>query len=99
MSLFDNKLREENKRLKKEIKMLKEKIDKLENTGFNGMVNRKKKKVYQYDLNGNFIREWESTREIQRVLNLSRGSLSDCCRGVKHRHTLGGYIWKYEKKK
>jgi len=51
--------------------------------------------VYQFDLNGDFIREWKSTREASRHLNISHGNISRCCSG-KNRH-VSIYIFKYDK--
>lgn len=51
------------------------------------------KKVYQYDIEGNFIREWKSTMEIERVLNINNARVSDNCRGVTKR--CKKYIFKY----
>ena len=53
-----------------------------------------KKRVLQYTLDGEFIREWESTREIERQLGYSHFRISDCCLGK--RKTYKGYIWKYK---
>ena len=39
------------------------------------------KPVLQYTLDGKFIREWESTREIERQLGYSHFRISDCCLG------------------
>ena len=50
------------------------------------------KKVLQFDLNNNFIKEWKSACEIQRKLNISQANISACCRGV--RKTTGKYIWR-----
>ena len=52
------------------------------------------KKILQYDLQDNFIREWESTREIERILKIYNSNISACCRDK--RKTAGGYIWKYK---
>lgn len=54
----------------------------------------KAKIVIQYDRNGKFIREWESTCEIQRVLGFSQGHISKCCLGkIKSAY---GYNWIYK---
>lgn len=51
--------------------------------------------VFQFDLNGNFIREWPSGKEIQRQLNIPQANISACCLGkMKQSHS---YIWKYKK--
>lgn len=49
------------------------------------------KRTAQYDLDGNFIKEWHSTREAKRALSIY--GIDKCCRGVQH--TAGGYTWKY----
>ena len=53
-----------------------------------------RKPVLQYDLNGNFIREFISINEACRELNMSSTNLSRACRGVLR--TLKGYKWKYK---
>lgn len=52
------------------------------------------KKIEQYDLQGNFIKEWDSLASASRSLNISRGTLCSCIKGqVK---SCGGYQWKYK---
>lgn len=53
-----------------------------------------KKAVNQYDLDGNFLKQWNSMSEASSFLKVTVTGISDCCRG-KWR-TSGGYIWKYE---
>lgn len=51
--------------------------------------------VLQYDLKGNFIREYRSAEEAARAVGVSDGSnISRCCRG-KHR-SIGGFQWGYK---
>lgn len=51
--------------------------------------------IVQYDLEGNFIKEWPSINEVERILKYSSGNISKCCRNkIK---TTNGYIWKYKK--
>lgn len=52
------------------------------------------KKVYQYSLDLEFIREWGNWCEIQRELWILQCSISQCCRWVIK--TSSGYIWKYD---
>jgi len=52
------------------------------------------KKVCQYDLQGNFIQEWESGREIWRQLGIHYGSISSCCKGKTK--TAGNYVWRFK---
>jgi group I intron endonuclease len=53
-----------------------------------------KKPILQYNLQGNFIKEWVSGSEIQKTLNISHGNIVKCCRGLKKQ--IGGFIWKYK---
>ena len=54
---------------------------------------RFKRKVSQYDLNGNYINTYEYIRTAGRKLNIDESSISSVCRG--NRKTAGGYIWRY----
>jgi len=54
-----------------------------------------KKKVKQLDLDGNFIKMWDSVNEVQKEMNLRH--ISECCRGVSYK-TVGGFKWEYEKR-
>lgn len=58
-----------------------------------GINNYKSKKIAQYDLNGSFIRFWNSMGEAERETGVSHGGISQCCNGK--RKTAGGFIWKY----
>jgi len=57
----------------------------------------KRKIVLQYDLQGKFIREWESIREIQRILKNDDACISECCNG--RQKTSGGFIWKFKERR
>ena len=50
--------------------------------------------VLQFDLQGKFIREWNSLIEVQNVLDVQCANIRKCCRN--ERHQAGGYIWKYK---
>ena len=51
------------------------------------------KKVYQYDLQGNYIKTWDSSMNIQRQLWISQWNISNCCNWKQK--TALGYIWKH----
>lgn len=53
-----------------------------------------KKEVYQFALNGNFIKKWNSVKEASMTLNISH--IDTVCRG--ERDSAGGFFWSYEKK-
>ena len=57
-------------------------------------TNKSAKHVEQYDVNGNFIASYPSTKEASRQLGLDSSSISKVCRGVQH--TCGGFIFKYK---
>lgn len=51
------------------------------------------KKINQYDLNGKFIKTWESMNEVERQLGIHSQHIYRCC---KHkRKSTGGYKWEY----
>lgn len=55
----------------------------------------KKKQKYivdQYDLNGNFIKTWESARQCWKNTGISEAGIRKCIKGVQK--TAGGYIFK-----
>lgn len=54
---------------------------------------RLKKAVLQYDLNGNFIKAWNSVTEAEKGTNTSSGSISRCCK--KERAMASNSLWKY----
>ncbi len=51
--------------------------------------------ISQYDLNGNFIRNWKSAREVYNILNFSYKNIQSVCSGK--RKTACDFIWKYNK--
>ena len=59
-----------------------------------GSENIHSKKVYQYSLDGKFIREWGSLREIGRFLECHYNTIGDCCRGKTN--TACNYQWSYD---
>ena len=57
--------------------------------------NNRRKKILQYSLRGELIKEWESVNEIYDVLGISINAIRKCASGV-HK-TSNGFIWKYKK--
>lgn len=51
--------------------------------------------VEQYDIQGNFIQEWNGISEAGRQLRINPTNISYCCKGK--RKTAGGYKWEYAK--
>lgn len=54
------------------------------------------KRVYQYDLDGNFINEYESIRLASRSTGCPKESISKCIRSLRNQSK--GYMWKNYKK-
>lgn len=52
------------------------------------------KPVLQYDLEGNFIKEWESGAAAAKFYNVDRTSLYRCCQGKFKKSA--GFVWKYK---
>jgi hypothetical protein len=52
------------------------------------------KPILQYDLEGNFIKEWRSGKEAGLTLGISNGSIVNALKG--RFKTMYGFIWKYK---
>lgn len=57
-------------------------------------LNKGGKAVLQFDLSGNFIKEWVTAMEVERSLGFGRSSISNCCNGVLK--TAFGFKWEYK---
>lgn len=51
------------------------------------------KEINQLSLDGKIIRRWPSSRDVEIDTGWSAWSISECCRG--NRHKAYGYIWQY----
>ena len=63
-----------------------------------------KKPINQFTLDGDFIKRWESTKEIERELGYKRSNIIACCKGGYFDKSIGkwhnithsyGYKWEY----
>ena len=52
----------------------------------------KRKPILQFDLDGNFIREWSHAREAAEALGLNKRAIYSACTG--RTKTSGGFVWK-----
>lgn len=52
-----------------------------------------RKRIGQYDLQENLIREWQGMRVASRELNICYSSIYKCCKGKLK--TAGNFIWRY----
>lgn len=53
------------------------------------------KPIIQYNLNGDFMKEWKSCTEVDRVLGYDKAAINRCCHGKQT--TSYGYMWRYKK--
>jgi len=60
----------------------------------NGINNKHNKAVLQYTLDGKFVKEYHSTMEAERNMNIAHENISKNC-NLKIK-SCGGYIWKYK---
>lgn len=68
---------------------------KLKPEGFGDMVSKNKSKpVLQYDLKGNFIKEWLSLKEAGNMLNIHPNCIGACLKNKTK--TAGKFKWKYK---
>lgn len=66
--------------------------------GMTGKNNSRSKLIYQYDLNGNFIKEWENAQIASKTLSIPASTIYQSCRGTFDKPKMaGGYIWSYIK--
>jgi hypothetical protein len=60
-------------------------------------IEKKSKKLLQYEKNGTFVKEWENSVVAGNTLKISQGNISMTALG--YRKSAGGYIWKFKNKK
>lgn len=54
------------------------------------------KPVFQYTLDGEFIKEWNSLKEINETLGFYYQSIGKVCKGLKGYKTAYGYVWRFK---
>lgn len=59
-------------------------------------IDTRLKPVIQYNLNGQFISIFKSSKEASRITNINSSRITGCCVGRRGYNTAGGYIWRYE---
>jgi hypothetical protein len=52
------------------------------------------KTIEQYDLQGNFIQEWDSLIQSSKILHINPRNIGNCLNKISK--TAGGYIWKFK---
>lgn len=63
-----------------------------------GKNNPNSKPVVQYDLQGNFIKEWESVNQVMRETGIPADYIFKCCHPEKYKSAKSacGFIWRYK---
>lgn len=54
---------------------------------------KQQRSVNQFDMNGEFIRSWESIVSATKELGIGGNSITTCCKGGYK--SAGGFVWKY----
>ena len=70
-----------------------EKLKQVDRSAISGANNYHAKKVIQFDINRNFIKEWDCIMNAKRKYGSIH--IEDVCQGK--RKTAGGFIWEYKK--
>ena len=65
-----------------------------ENSNYGSRNERISRKILQYSKSGEFIREWQGVREVERVLDINNSNIIQCCKG--RYKSAGGFIWRYK---
>ena len=58
-----------------------------------GVAKALSKPVGQYTTEGELVKVWQSTREVERQLGFAQSCISEAARGKQR--TAYGYVWKY----
>lgn len=57
------------------------------------LLTEQAKKVLQYDLEGNFIKKWNSTSDVSKAYNIDTSNVVRCCIGETK--SCCGFMWEY----
>jgi group I intron endonuclease len=90
----NNTFREKMSKIGKKRIMSEETKNKISLTKSGQIVPKKRKAVYQLDLNGEIIKLWECAGDAENDLKITRGKISDVCLGK--RNITGGFKWIYK---
>ena len=93
--MYDDEWREKISNSLKGGKRTQETKDKMSKLRVGVSYNIIERTIEQYDLQGNFIKEWDRAYDAARSLNkLNSFAINETCRGI--RKSIYGYIWKYK---
>ena len=66
----------------------------IDNCNYGTRNERISRKILQYSKSEEFIREWPSSHEVERVLKIAQTNIIQCCKGK--RKSAGGFVWRYK---
>lgn len=58
-----------------------------------GILNHRSKRVFQYTLHGELVKEWPCVSAVEKELGFSHSHISQCCCGLREK--AYGYLWRY----
>lgn len=61
------------------------------------VLEKQRKPVLQYTLDGEFIKEYPSVRIAADETGANKASIAACCRGYRGTKSAGGFMWKFKK--
>lgn len=70
--------------------------DRKYNLNYGTRLQKIRRKINQYDLEGNFIKTWDCMLDIEKKLGIRTGNISNCCKHKPSFKTAGGYVWEYK---
>ena len=56
-------------------------------------LDEQSRQVSQYDLSGNWVKDFKSIKEASEFTNINQGNIGSCCLG--NYKSAGGFIWRY----
>ena len=56
-------------------------------------LDEQSRQVSQYDLSGNWLRDFNSIKEASELNNINDGNIGSCCLGKSK--SAGGFMWRY----
>lgn len=63
-------------------------------TSNNRRSEKMSKQILQYNLNGDFVAEFNSIKDVEKLFGFNNGNISSCC--LNKRKSANGFIWKYK---
>jgi hypothetical protein len=67
---------------------------KVANTDYKAIGKKLEKPISQFDLQGNFIRDWDSASQVEREKGFKSQDINACCNGKQK--TSRNFIWKFK---